>query len=64
MGVWQQVGRYSGLGFILPAAAFVGLAIGYVFDQHWHTGKTFELIFLVVGLIAGFLQIYRAAVRK
>lgn len=64
MGVWRQVGQYSGLGFILPAAAFVGLAIGYGLDQWLHTGRVMELTFLFLGVAAGFVQIYRAAMRK
>lgn len=61
---WQQFGKYSGLGFVLPAAAFVGWAIGYGLDQVWHTGQTFSLIFLLLGIVAGFLQIFRTAFRK
>ncbi|HXR97362.1 MAG TPA: AtpZ/AtpI family protein [Terriglobales bacterium] len=61
---WRQLGKYMGLGFLLPCAAFVGLAIGYGLDHALHTGKVFELIFLCLGLAAGFLQIYRAAVGK
>lgn len=60
-GVWQQVGRYAGLGFILPAAIFVGMVVGYGLDRWWHTGRTFELVGILVGLVAGFLQLYRAA---
>ncbi|HUX68299.1 MAG TPA: AtpZ/AtpI family protein [Terriglobales bacterium] len=61
--VWRQIGRYAGLGTILPAAIFVGLAIGYGLDQWWHTGRTFQLIGLALGMAAGFWQIYRAAFR-
>lgn len=62
-GVWRQIGRYAGLGFILPAAIFAGMAAGFGLDRWWHTGRTFELIGLLVGLAAGFLELYRAAMR-
>ncbi|HVA64625.1 MAG TPA: AtpZ/AtpI family protein [Terriglobales bacterium] len=60
-GVWRQIGRFAGLGVILPAAIFVGIAIGYGLDHWWGTGRTFQLIGLLIGTAAGFWEIYRAA---
>jgi ATP synthase protein I len=56
--VWRQIGRYSHLGFVLPAAVVVGLVIGAALDRHFHT-KWMTLAGLVVGAIAGFIELMR-----
>ncbi|MGH9393005.1 MAG: AtpZ/AtpI family protein [Terriglobales bacterium] len=56
--------QFIGLGLLLPAGAFVGLALGYLLDRHWGTGKIFELAGMALGLAGGFLQLYREAFRK
>lgn len=54
----QQYGRYMSLGVALPAATFVGYAIGYLLDKA--LGTTFLwMVFLILGIISGFLQIIR-----
>ena len=30
---WEQVGRYTSLAFLLPAATFAGYACGYLLDR-------------------------------
>jgi F0F1-type ATP synthase assembly protein I len=61
-GAWQQVGRYGELGFLLPACTFVGWAMGAGLDRwlgtHWLT-----LTGVVVGIVAGFVQMVRVAMR-
>jgi ATP synthase protein I len=48
----------------LAAAIFVGLAIGYLIDEAADTKPVFLLIFLTVGIAAGFLNVYRAAMKE
>jgi F0F1-type ATP synthase assembly protein I len=62
--VWAVVGRYTSLAVMLPAAAFVGYAIGYVIDRHFHTGKVFQLIFLLLGVAAGMIEFIRVVSRE
>jgi F0F1-type ATP synthase assembly protein I len=57
--VWRQIGRYSHLGFVLPAAVVVGLLIGAGLDRYFHT-KWMTLVGLLVGAIAGFIELMRA----
>lgn len=56
------VGEYSALAFMLPAATFVGYAIGYaldrVFGTHW-----IYLPGLLLGIAAGFVQLIRQLLR-
>ncbi len=58
--VWA---RYSQLAFILPAAVVVGLLIGKLLDHWLHTRWLF-LVGIIVGAIAGFIDIIRAITRQ
>lgn len=51
--------RYSGLAIILPASTFVGWAIGTLLDKWLHTSWLY-LAGLIVGSIAGFVELIRA----
>lgn len=57
MSVWAQVAFYSGLGFILPAAALAGFGLGWWLDQRLHTSPVLSLIFGVIGASAGVVEI-------
>ena len=55
---WRQVGRYSHLGFVLPASVAVGMAIGYGLDRWLHT-TWLMLVGLFAGSVAGFTELIR-----
>jgi len=59
---WRQFGRYSHLGFILPASAVVGLLIGTWLDRMFKT-TWISLVGLLVGCVAGFVELIRTAVK-
>lgn len=42
----------------MVAATLIGLAMGYYLDKWLETPPWFTLIFLVIGIIAGFRNIY------
>jgi ATP synthase protein I len=42
----------------MVAATLIGLAMGYYLDKWLETSPWFTLIFLVLGIIAGFRNIY------
>jgi F0F1-type ATP synthase assembly protein I len=57
-----QVGEYTSLAFMLPAATLVGYAIGYLLDRA--LGTTFlKIVFLLLGIAAGFVQLIRQVLR-
>jgi ATP synthase protein I len=56
--IWRQIGRYSHLGFVLPAAIVVGLLIGAGLDRYFHT-TWITLAGLLVGCVAGFMELVR-----
>ena len=43
---------------MLPAATFVGYAIGYLLDKAFHTHFLY-IPFLILGIAAGFVQLVR-----
>ena len=56
--IWVQVGEYTSLAFMLPAATLTGYAIGYLLDRAFAT--TFlKVVFLLLGTAAGFVQLIR-----
>jgi F0F1-type ATP synthase assembly protein I len=59
---WRQFGRYSHMGFILPASIVVGLLIGAGLD-HWFKTTWITLVGLLVGCVAGFTELIRTILR-
>jgi F0F1-type ATP synthase assembly protein I len=57
---WFQLARYSQLAFVFPAAIVVGLVIGTLFD-HWLHTTWLYLAGLILGIIAGFVELIREA---
>jgi F0F1-type ATP synthase assembly protein I len=57
-----QASEYTSLAFLLPASTFVGYAIGYLLDKAFGTHFLY-LVFLLVGIAAGFLQLLRRLLR-
>jgi F0F1-type ATP synthase assembly protein I len=57
---WVQLARYSQLAFVLPAATVAGWLIGAALDRWMHT-KWLYLAGLILGIVAGFVELIRAA---
>jgi len=57
-----MVGTYTGLAVLLPTATFTGYAIGYLLDKAFGTHFLY-LVFLLLGIVAGFLQLIRQFLR-
>ncbi|HEY0565803.1 MAG TPA: AtpZ/AtpI family protein [Terriglobales bacterium] len=57
-----SIAKYSHLGLVLPAAAFVGWIIGYGLDHLLHT-TWITWAGLGLGVFAGFYDLIRAAVQ-
>jgi ATP synthase protein I len=55
--------RAGTIGFNMVISTFVGLAIGYGIDRWFNTSPWFTIIFLVLGIIAGYRELARLAKR-
>lgn len=50
--------RASAIGMSLVFAIFIGGFVGYLLDNYFGTGYLFKIIGLIVGIIAGFRNVY------
>jgi ATP synthase protein I len=48
----------SSIGLALVFAIFLGAFAGYLLDNYFGTGYLFKIIGLIVGIIAGFRNVY------
>jgi ATP synthase protein I len=60
---WLQVARYSQLAFVFPAAVVVGWLGGSALD-HWLHTHWLYLAGLLLGIVAGFVELIRAVLRS
>lgn len=59
--LFKQLWYYSSLSFSIALSIVIGLAIGYWLDTKvFHTSPVLTLVFLVLGVLAGFRNIYLA----
>jgi F0F1-type ATP synthase assembly protein I len=58
---WLQIGKYSQLAFLFPATTVVGWLLGLGADHLFHT-KWLYLVGLILGIIAGFIELIRTVV--
>lgn len=54
----KSLGFLSGLGISMVAATLIGLAMGYYLDRWLGTNPWMTLIFLGIGIAAGFRNVY------
>jgi F0F1-type ATP synthase assembly protein I len=59
-GTWIQMAKYSQLAFVFPAATIAGWLIGVALDRWLHTTWIY-IAGLIVGIVAGFVELIRAA---
>ena len=60
---WRELAYYSSLGLQVAFSIFIGLAIGVYLDKRFDLTPWFTLIFLGLGIAAGFRNIGHA-IRK
>ena len=56
----RQIGVLSGVGLTLVIATVLGLAGGYYLDRWLGTDPWLMLVGLVLGIVAGFVNLFRA----
>lgn len=60
----KQLGWASTLGLQVALAIFIGLAVGVWLDSRFGTFPWLALVFMVFGIVAGFLNYYRFIKRQ
>ena len=59
---WGQMANYAQLAIMLPAATLVGWLIGAALD-HWLHTTWLYIVGLLLGIIAGFVELIRAVMK-
>jgi ATP synthase protein I len=54
---WRELAFYSSIGLSVALSIFIGLAIGLYIDKRYNTSPWFMLIFLCLGIAAGYRNI-------
>lgn len=58
--LWRELAYYSSLGFQIALSIVIGLAVGIYLDRRFGTTPWLTLIFLGMGIVAGFRNIWIA----
>ncbi|MBI5643467.1 MAG: AtpZ/AtpI family protein [Deltaproteobacteria bacterium] len=57
-GLFKSLAMLSSMGIAMVASTFIGLLIGIYLDKWFHTSPWLTIIFLILGIVAGFKNIY------
>ena len=63
-GLLGTIAMLSTLGLTMVIATFIGLAIGLWLDKKLNTSPLLAIIFLVIGIAAGFNKVIQVAIRE
>lgn len=62
--LFKSLGFLSSIGISLVISMLIGLALGFYLDQWLDTRPMFTLIMLLIGIIAGFRNVYILTTRE
>jgi ATP synthase protein I len=62
--LFKSIGFLSGVGISMVAATFIGFGMGYYLDQRFGTSPWLKMVFLLLGIVAGFRNIYILTARE
>ncbi|WP_432821788.1 AtpZ/AtpI family protein [Trichloromonas sp.] len=62
--LFKSLGFLSSVGISMVASTFIGLGMGWWLDKYFETAPWFTLIFLVLGIISGFRNIFILTARE
>ena len=57
--LWRTLGQLGTMGIAMVAAVAIGLAVGYWLDKWLGTGPWLTMLFALLGIVAGFLNMVR-----
>ncbi len=62
--LFKSLGFLSSIGISLVVSMLIGLAMGFYLDRWLETSPMFTLIMLLIGIIAGFRNVYILTTRE
>lgn len=57
--IWYLLAEYSELAIMMPACAVIGYFIGAGLDAWLHTGRVLSIVFLLLGVAAGVVEMIK-----
>jgi ATP synthase protein I len=60
---YKNLGDLLSIGVMFPACIGIGYGIGYFLDQWVGTRSTFKTVFLLFGIAAGFVNLFKVVRR-
>jgi ATP synthase protein I len=60
-GISDSAMRLSSLGLTLVFSTFIGFGLGWLLDKVLKTAPLFTILLLLLGIVAGFINVYRSA---
>jgi F0F1-type ATP synthase assembly protein I len=63
IGEFARLTRLSAIGIAMILCTAIGYGMGFYIDKWLHTKPLFAIIFLIFGVIAGFLNAYRTIIK-
>ncbi len=61
--MWKKLGGVGSLGFSMPLSIALGVLLGTWLDGLFSTNPVLTLVFLLLGIAAAFLTLYREVTR-
>jgi ATP synthase protein I len=61
--LWVQMANYAQLAIVFPAATVLGWLFGLALD-HWLHTTWLYLVGLILGIVAGFVELIRTATKS
>ncbi len=62
--MYENLAFLTHLGFMMIIPIFVGVYIGKLIDERFGTGSIFLFIFIGVGVITSFLNLYKITMKR
>jgi ATP synthase protein I len=56
---YADIARLSSVGIAMVVSVAIGYFIGAAIDRYFHTAPAFTIIFIFLGIGAGFLNVFR-----
>lgn len=63
-GLLKTIAELSTLGLTMVFATFIGLAIGLYLDSKLNTSPWLSILFLIIGIAAGFYKVIQVVIRE
>jgi ATP synthase protein I len=60
----RELGPLSAIGIYFGVSIALGLAIGFYLDKKLGTAPIFFLIFMILGIVAGFVNLFRLTIKQ